>query len=82
MVTLEDKRKPPEDRMSEQVYPEIDAAACNGCGECLPACQAGALALVNEKAVLVRPDLCEYDAACEPACPVGAISLPYAVIFG
>jgi NAD-dependent dihydropyrimidine dehydrogenase PreA subunit len=66
--------------MNDDVYPQIDLAACDGCGKCLPACQAGALALVDEKAVLARPDLCEYDAACEPACPTGAISLPFAVV--
>lgn len=63
------------------ILPEIDAMTCNGCGECLPACAAGALAVVGSKAVLARPDLCEYDGSCEPACPAGAISLPYAVVF-
>ena len=36
--------------------PQVDEALCDGCGECLPACAAGALALVNGKAVLARPD--------------------------
>lgn len=67
--------------MDEQVYPEINVEACNGCAQCLSACQAGALAMVDAKAVLARPDLCEYDAACEPACPTGAIALPFAVVF-
>jgi MinD superfamily P-loop ATPase len=64
-----------------KILPEIDPIACSGCGECLPACQAGALALVESKAILARPDLCEYDGNCEPACPTGAISLPYVVVW-
>jgi NAD-dependent dihydropyrimidine dehydrogenase PreA subunit len=66
--------------MSYDILPEIDTAACDGCGECLPACGAGALALADGKATLARPDLCEYDGQCEPACPMGAISLPYLVV--
>ena len=66
--------------MVQVILPEIDASACNGCGECLPACDTGALAVINQKAVLARPDQCEYDAACEPACPTGAIALPYTVV--
>ena len=64
------------------VLPEIDAAACTGCGDCLTACAAGALALQAGKAIVARPDLCEYDGHCEPACPTGAIDLPYTVVLG
>lgn len=66
--------------MTYPVLPEIDPSACDGCGLCLPACQAGVLALVEGKAVLAHPDRCEYDAACEPACPTGAIQLPFAIV--
>lgn len=62
------------------VLPEIDAAICTGCGDCLAACKPGALAFDGGKAILARPDLCEYDGQCEPACPVGAIDLPYLVV--
>lgn len=65
-----------------QILPEIDSATCDGCGNCLSACEAGALALAESIVVLARPDLCEYDGSCEPACPVGAISLPYVVVLG
>ena len=65
----------------DRILPEIDVSVCDGCGECLPACEAGALAVVESRAVLARPELCAYDARCEPACPVGAIALPYVVVF-
>ncbi len=45
-------------------------------------CETGALALIDSKAVLARPDLCQYDGSCEPACPTGAIALPYAIVLG
>lgn len=63
-----------------EILPEIDLDACDGCGDCLRACETGALALVDDKVALVRPDQCRYDGGCEPACPVGAISLPYVVV--
>ena len=67
--------------MKPAVLPEIDRALCTGCGDCLAACQPAALALVDGKAAIARPDLCEYDGGCEPACPSGAIQLPYLVVF-
>ncbi len=68
--------------MSDFIVPEINQAVCTGCGDCLAVCQPHALALVEGKAVLARPDLCEYDGGCEPVCPVGAIQVPYLVVFG
>ena len=68
--------------MSVPVLPEIDHRLCTGCGECIPVCQPRALALVDGKAVIAAPDVCEYEGGCEPACPVGAIQLPFLVVFG
>ena len=68
--------------MSDFIVPEINQAVCTGCGDCLAVCRPHALALVKGKAVLVRPDLCEYDGGCEPVCPVAAIQVPYLVVFG
>jgi MinD superfamily P-loop ATPase len=65
----------------QTVLPEVDEMLCTGCGDCLAACAPQALALVGGKAVLARPDLCEYDGGCEPACPAGAIALPYLIVF-
>ena len=66
--------------MNNEILPEIDLAHCDGCGDCISACDVGALSLVEGKAILSRPDLCEYDGGCEPACPAGAISLPYLIV--
>jgi MinD superfamily P-loop ATPase len=62
--------------------PEIDRVLCTGCGACVMACGPRALALVEGKAILQRPELCEYEGGCEPACPEGAIGLPYLIVFG
>ena len=69
--------------MSERnlVLPEIDLELCDGCGACIPACEPEALALVDGRALLVRPERCEYDGGCEPACPQDAIHLPYLIVF-
>jgi ferredoxin len=61
--------------------PLIDLQTCTGCGDCVAACQPQAIALVNAKAVVVRPTACSYCGGCEPVCPVGAIALPYLVMF-
>jgi ferredoxin len=60
--------------------PQIDAAHCTGCGECVPACPTGALAPAGERAVLARPQACTYCARCEAVCRTGAIALPYQVV--
>ena len=67
--------------LSQTFLPEIDGIRCTGCGECVMACRPHALALLDGKAVLARPDLCEYEGGCEPACPEGAIALPYLIVF-
>lgn len=52
----------------------IDRARCVGCGRCLSACPAGALAL-EEGTALVDRGLCTLCARCVDSCPVGAISV-------
>ncbi len=52
----------------------IDESKCDGCGLCVEACHEGALALVNSKAKLVRPNYCDGMGDCLPACPQDAIS--------
>jgi NAD-dependent dihydropyrimidine dehydrogenase PreA subunit len=67
--------------LDQTVLPEIDEVRCSGCGKCVVACAPHALALLNGKVVLVRPDLCAYEGGCEPVCPEGAIALPYLILF-
>ena len=68
--------------MNPRILPEINEALCTGCGECVSVCAPHALALAAGKAILARPDLCQYGGSCEPSCPEGAIQLPYQVLFG
>jgi ferredoxin len=48
---------------------------CNGCGECIPACEEGAIEIVHGKARLVADSLCDGLGACLGSCPQGAISV-------
>lgn len=52
----------------------IDESKCDGCGLCVNACHEGALALIDGKAKLVRPNYCDGMGDCLPACPKNAIS--------
>jgi ferredoxin len=53
----------------------IDEALCDGCGECVPACAEGAIAVVDGKARLVGEVLCDGLGACLGHCPQGAITI-------
>lgn len=52
---------------------EIDEEKCDGCGECVPSCVEGALAIVDGKARLVRDSLCDGIGNCLGECPQDAI---------
>jgi ferredoxin len=53
----------------------IDEARCDGCGQCIPACAEGAIALVSGKARLSSDVLCDGLGACLGECPQGAITV-------
>jgi Pyruvate/2-oxoacid:ferredoxin oxidoreductase delta subunit len=54
---------------------QIDEAKCDGCGQCVPSCAEGAIAIVNGKAKLVGDVLCDGLGACLGECPQGAIQV-------
>lgn len=53
----------------------IDADKCNGCGECVPNCAEGAIAIVDGKARLVAENLCDGIGNCLGTCPMDAITI-------
>jgi NAD-dependent dihydropyrimidine dehydrogenase PreA subunit len=53
----------------------IDEELCDGCGECVPSCLEGAIAIVDGKARLVDEALCDGLGACLGHCPQGAITI-------
>jgi len=53
----------------------IDEEKCDGCGECVPACQEGAIQIINGKARLIADNLCDGLGACLGHCPQDAIRL-------
>ncbi len=53
----------------------IDEDLCDGCGLCVPACQEGALQIVDGKARLAAERLCDGLGACLGHCPRGAIRI-------
>ena len=54
---------------------QIDEARCDGCGQCVPSCAEGAIAVVNGKARLSADVLCDGLGACLGECPQGAITV-------
>lgn len=54
---------------------EIDEGRCDGCGQCVPNCQEGALQIINGKARLVKDQYCDGLGACLGHCPQDAIRI-------
>jgi len=53
----------------------IDEALCDGCGNCVPSCEEGALAIIDGKAKLVSEVYCDGLGACLGDCPQDALSI-------
>ena len=60
--------------------PTIDLKRCTGCGVCIGYCPTQAVAMVDRRPVIVRPDDCTYCGECEENCPEGAIGLGYEIV--
>ncbi len=60
--------------------PEIDRDKCAGSGNCVKHCPTNAIELVSGKAVIVRPEDCDYCTDCEFVCPSGAIKCPFEIV--
>lgn len=57
-------------------YPQIDMAACIGCGSCVEACPEGdVLGVVFGKATIINGERCVGHGFCEQVCPVGALKV-------
>lgn len=54
---------------------EIDDELCDGCGQCVPSCEEGALKIVDGKARLVSEIYCDGLGACLGDCPTGALKI-------
>lgn len=54
---------------------KIDEELCDGCGQCVPACDEGAIQIINGKAKVVAEKYCDGLGACLGDCPQGAISI-------
>ncbi len=54
---------------------EIDEEKCTGCGLCVPACEEGAIQIINGKAKVVAEKYCDGLGACLGHCPEGAIKV-------
>ena len=54
---------------------EIDEDKCDGCGLCIPACEEGALQIVDGKARLVKDIYCDGLGNCLGECPQDAINI-------
>ena len=52
---------------------EIDENLCDGCGQCIPGCEEGALKIIDGKARLVSEQYCDGLGACIGHCPTGAL---------
>ncbi len=55
--------------------PVIDKELCTGCEICVDECPTNALEMVDDIAVLVRPEDCDGKGECAETCPSEAITM-------
>jgi Pyruvate/2-oxoacid:ferredoxin oxidoreductase delta subunit len=61
--------------MNQRQIVHIDESKCDGCGECVPSCEEGAIRIIDGKARLVSDVYCDGLGACLNHCPRDAISI-------
>ena len=54
---------------------EIDEELCDGCGDCVPSCEEGAIEIINGKAKVVKDSFCDGLGACLNDCPMDALHI-------
>ena len=54
---------------------EIDEEKCDGCGECVTACEEGAIQIIDGKAKVVSDMFCDGLGACIGDCPLDALKI-------
>lgn len=54
---------------------QIDEELCDGCGDCVVACEEGAIKVIDGKARLVSDVYCDGFGACLGECPQGALTI-------
>lgn len=54
---------------------EIDEELCDGCGQCVPSCEEGAIQIVDGKARLIADKYCDGLGNCLGECPTGALQV-------
>ena len=54
---------------------EIDEERCDGCGDCVTACEEGAIQIIDGKAKVINDVFCDGLGACLGECPEGAITI-------
>ena len=54
---------------------QIDEELCDGCGQCVPSCAEGAIAIIDGKAKVISDNLCDGLGACLGECPNNALKV-------
>lgn len=62
--------------------PVVDVDRCTGCGDCVKACGPKSLEIIQQVAVLVRPDTCGSEEHCIAPCQHDAIAMAWMPALG
>lgn len=61
--------------MTKRKIIEINEALCDGCGQCVTACEEGAIEISNGKAKIISDSFCDGLGACIGNCPQNALKI-------